>query len=277
MRCSSASRANTAFFKEKGNLSGFEAKMEHALSHAVGEGIAEVRADFTPADLDYQVKLPGLVGGITAKPAPAPDKIEPDKLLFTFKIFFDVNQEEFSAEKYEADFKRAIEMASLFGNAVIVVNGYADHIKLLREFLPAAVTKGILTRKGEEGKFQYFLKDGKELDLKDPHAMKSVMDMVAKEDWAAAPLDPKRTLDACQSLSQKRADKVFEAVKEYAAGKKYVFNQKQIKPVGLCVLNPAFVRPKDDKEQAQNRRVEFSIYSIKQQPGAEVPAGVIDF
>jgi len=269
-------QGNQSFFQEKGNLSGFEAKMEHALSHAVGEGIAEARADFLPADFDFQNKIPGLVGGISAKVAPTPEKIEPDKLLFTFKIFFEPNQDEFPPEKYGADFKRAIEMASLFGNAVIVINGYADHTKLVGEFVKAGIATDMLRREGESGNYQYFFKDGKKLDLNDPKSMATVMDLVAKTDWAKAPANPKIVLDLCQKLSQDRADKVFGEVKRYAASKKYLLNEKLVKPVGLCILNPVVVRPKDSDQAAPNRRVEFSIYSIKatQSPSAE---GVVDY
>src|SRR5262249_47108683 len=57
---------NQAFFHEKGNPSGFEAKMMHALDLAVGERYAEQRADFLPADFDYR-KIGGL-GGLKADP-----------------------------------------------------------------------------------------------------------------------------------------------------------------------------------------------------------------
>ncbi len=43
-----------AFFKDKGNLSGFEPKMKEALDMAGTWGYADVRMGFEPNDFDYK-------------------------------------------------------------------------------------------------------------------------------------------------------------------------------------------------------------------------------
>jgi len=57
---------------------------------------------------------------------------------------------------------------------------------------------------------------------------------------------------------------------KFAANQKFVLDKKQIKPVGLGVLEPVVTTPKSNEDAAKNRRVEFSIYSIKgRAPAAE--------
>ena len=57
---------NKSFFKDKGNLSGFEAKQKAALDLAVGQGYAKNRFPFLTADFDY-ANLKKL-GGLKADP-----------------------------------------------------------------------------------------------------------------------------------------------------------------------------------------------------------------
>ena len=253
---------NRAFFKEKGNLSGFAPRMDAALKMAVSEGYASKRADFLPPDFDFDKagKLDTLAGGIKGKLVPnSAEGAELDKLLFTFKITFKPNQSAFSEEEYGKAFQRATELASLFGNAVVTVRGHADPRRCLEEFEKAAVFKEILTRDGKG----YKLKDGSKIDLDNPKDMKRVVALIRKENFDGAPTDPRKTLKTLDELSLKRADSVLAAVEKYAAGKGLTLAKGQIKSVGVGILEPAVPRPKNATQSASNRRVEFSLYSIK--------------
>ena len=252
---------NRAFFTEKGNLSNFASRMDSALKMAVSEGYASKRADFLPPDFDYEKagKLDKLAGGIKGHGVAGIDKgAETDKLLFTFKITFQPNQSVFSEAEYGKDFKRAVELASLFGNAVVTVRGHVDPSLILDEFEKSALAKGILSRDGKV----YKLKDGSKIDLDNPKDMKRVVEIIRKE-YAGTGRDPKAILTALDELSQNRANRVFAAVQKYASGQSLKMDKNQIKPVGAGILEPVVARSKTDAQHASNRRVEFSIYSIK--------------
>ncbi len=207
---------NRAFFQEKGNLSGFVAKQKHALDLAVGEKYAEARTTFLPVAFDYKeiAKLVDLATDIAQPRISLPTKVVLGEPLFTFVITFEPNQKEFSEDKYGDDFKKAVEQASLFGNAVVTIRGHVDPTKVLGEFVQTGLVKGTLTRKGTTGNYTYYLKDGTMIDLDDPKSMKIVAEIIEKEDYKDAPADPQTTLKLCQKLSQDRADRVEEVAAE---------------------------------------------------------------
>jgi outer membrane protein OmpA-like peptidoglycan-associated protein len=262
---------NDAFFKGKGNLSGFEPRMAAALSMAVEGGWASKRAPLLAADLDFAKKgeIDKLAGGIKGKSVGGITAgAEMDKLLFTFKITFKPNQADFSEEEYGKDFKRAVELASLFGNAVVTVRGHVDPALFLKYFEGAAVDAKILTR-ADKG---YMVKGGGTIDLDNPKDMKRIVEIVKKEDLSGAKQDLKKLLANLDTLSQKRANAVFDALQKYASGQDFKLDKNQIKPVGVGILEPAVTRARDAVNAARNRRVEFSIYSIR--PKDHVAEGV---
>jgi ABC-type nitrate/sulfonate/bicarbonate transport system substrate-binding protein len=264
---------NRAFFKDKGNPSGFEAKQRHALDLAVGEKYAEARATFLPVEFNYKeiAKLGNLKTDIDQPPVPIPAKAELGEEIFTFVITFEPNQKEFPEAKYGNDFKKAVELASLFGNAVVTIRGHADPTKCLREFVTDGIAKRVLERKGTAGNYTYFLK-GKQLNLDDRKTMSMVADLIRKEDFKEAAV----TLKLCEKLSQDRADKVFESLVKYAGGQNLKLDKNQVKPVGVSILDPVVPKPKNNDEAAKNRRVEFRLYKIKGgAPAAE--AGRFDY
>ena len=53
--------------------------------------------------------------------------------LFSFQIFFEPNQNAFSADLYEKAFARVVELASTYGGALITVEGHSDPMAYLRE------------------------------------------------------------------------------------------------------------------------------------------------
>ncbi|HVS36682.1 MAG TPA: hypothetical protein VMS17_14070, partial [Gemmataceae bacterium] len=145
---------NYAFFKDPGNLSGFEAKQKAALDLALSLGDAKVRREMLPADLDY-AKLKAL-GDLTAK-VDAPrtarfaDNPKEKNTLYSFNVYFGGGQDFFPEAQYGGDFQRAVEQASLFGNALISLKGHANGQELNWEFRKAAVQRGLLTER--QGKY----------------------------------------------------------------------------------------------------------------------------
>jgi hypothetical protein len=163
-----------SYFLDKGNLSGFEPKMKTDLDMAVSWDYAKKRLGFEPNDFDYE-KIAGLVGMKYIAPAIRerisgesvklfPDSSLDEKTIVSFTITFEPNQEDFSADRYGAEFERAIKTASTFGNCVVVVRGHSDPTKTLVDLLKAGMAKGTIQQTGSKGSYKYYL-EGKELDL----------------------------------------------------------------------------------------------------------------
>ena len=53
--------------------------------------------------------------------------------LFSFEIFFEPNQNGFSADLYEKAFAKVVDLASTYGGALITVEGHSDPMAYLRE------------------------------------------------------------------------------------------------------------------------------------------------
>jgi outer membrane protein OmpA-like peptidoglycan-associated protein len=253
---------NRAFFKDRGNLSGFVPKQQHALDLAVGEKYVEGRATFQPVDFDYReiAKLAGLPAALVDQPPVShTGKVAVDEAIYTFVITFGVNEKQFPEAKYADAFKKAVEQASLFGNAVVTIRGHADPTNVLRFFIRDGEKSKALTRKQEGEKDTYYLADGKKIDLDDPKNMKAVIDLIKKGNYP----DAADALEGCEKLAQGRADKVHESLLKYAANQKLILDKNQVKPVGLSILEPIVPRPKDGDESAKNRRVEFRLYKVR--------------
>jgi hypothetical protein len=253
---------NKSFFTDKGNLSGFKVKMRAALDVAIALKDAQKRHPFLTADLDYD-RLKKL-GDLAGKDIPANRFREDVKFLtqdtiFVFTIRFGANETKFSEEKYGEDFQRALEMASLFGNAVMAVRGHADPSSVLMpKFLKAAEAKGVIKKGKKKG--EYLLKDGTKLDLND---VKKIVRILTKEDLQDAEGTPlKDWVKKLQDLSDGRAEKVREAVVNYASGHDIRLDKSQIKAVGAGCLEPVVAQARTEDDLAKNRRVEFRIIKV---------------
>lgn len=55
-----------------------------------------------------------------------------DGELFSFEVFFQPNQNQFSGDLYSNDFKRVVDLASTYGGAIITVEGHSDPMGYLR-------------------------------------------------------------------------------------------------------------------------------------------------
>ena len=276
---------NISFFQDKGNLNGFDAKLKAALDLAVGQGYAKVRSGFSPAAFDYN-KIARLAG-ITATAAAAtggridaeatdifPDSNLDDRTLVSFTINFDPNQESFSADQYGAEFNRAIQSASTFGNAVVVIRGHSDPTKTLVDLIRAGMARGIITRSGPAGDYKYFVRTAggsKPLDL---GQTKAIVELIDAGEFDSANPSPKATMQAALNLSLARADAVKKEVVAYAQQQNVNLDASQIQPVGAGILEPLISKPRNIDEAKQNMRVEFRIVKV---PAEAVKASDFDF
>ncbi|MCI5211323.1 MAG: nitrate ABC transporter substrate-binding protein, partial [Candidatus Electrothrix sp. ATG2] len=71
--------------------------------------------------------------------------------LFSFEVFFQPNQNSFSADQYSDAFAKVVDLASTYGGAVITVEGHSDPMGYLRKIKKKA-TDIVLTRTKQAAK-----------------------------------------------------------------------------------------------------------------------------
>jgi ABC-type nitrate/sulfonate/bicarbonate transport system substrate-binding protein/outer membrane protein OmpA-like peptidoglycan-associated protein len=259
-----------AFFRDSGNLSGFESKMSEALDLATGWGYAKNRFGFDPNDFDYRdiAKTAGVPYVEPTKSerfsnsAESTDMFLGENLdantIVSFTINFEPNVQEFSADRYGAEFQRAIKAASTFGNAKIVIRGHSDPTKTLIDLVQSGMEKKLLRQTGSSGNFKYFY-EGKELDLNNTAA---IVELIKAGKFSGGKADPLVTMQAALNLSQKRAEAVRDAVVKFAKAEKANLDLSQIVPVGAGISEPVIAKPKNLDEAKENMRVEFRIVRV---------------
>jgi len=143
--------------------------------------------------------------------------------LFSFEIFFQPNQNTFSADLYKEAFAKVIDLSSTYGGALITVEGHSDPMGYLRD-----------------------KKDGK------PDVVLSQVKQAAKN------LSLSRAVavrDNVMSFAQKKGitlDPTQFAVLGHGIGKPRS---------GLCGQEPC--APKNEREWRDNMRVEFRILQVE--------------
>ncbi len=258
------------FFRDKGNLSGFEPKMAECLNLATEWGYAKSRNGFDPNPFDYKeiAKLSGLdykSPKLTERFDASPESTDmflgenlDSNTIVSFTINFEPNQQEFSADRYGAEFNRALKAAATFGNARIVVRGHSDPTKTLIDLVKAGMAKGLIKQSGTAGNYRYFYK-GAPLDLTNVKEIGALLESGA---FAGGKDDPTITMHAAMALSKARADQVREALMKYATQIGANFDASQIAPVGAGISEPIVAKPKTIEEAKENMRVEFRIVKV---------------
>ena len=264
---------NVKFFQAQGNPVGFEAFQKNALDLAVDRGYARVRTGLFPSGLNYDSDV--FRGYLTATDTgprerfdaeAALEEIEAlgsgdlldDKTLLSFTISFEANQVEFSEEVYGAEFQRVVDLGSKFGNAVVAIRGHADPSKALIDFVKAGMKKGVLKRSGQRGSYQYYL-NGKSLDLTDTSA---IVQLIQRGAFDGSDPDPRETVQAALNLSRLRAERVRDAIAQYAKGRGLSLDPSQVQPVGVGIAEPLIAKPGNMGEARQNMRVEFRLVKV---------------
>lgn len=261
-----------SFFQDKGNLSGFDAKVDESLDLATSWGYAKSRMGFDPNDFDYQ-KIASLAGIKFSKPtstARFENTAESEDLFFgaseeleentivSFTINFEPNQNEFSADRYGSEFERALKGASTFGNARIVIRGHSDPTLTLRHLVKSGISKGIIRTSGTGANRKYFY-NGRPMSVENIPAL---MDLIKSGSFSGGENDPAVTMQAALNLSKSRAERVKDALSSFAKSKGVNLDISQIAPVGAGISDPIVPKPTSLAEAKENMRVEFRIMRV---------------
>ncbi|MBI4664369.1 MAG: ABC transporter substrate-binding protein [Verrucomicrobia bacterium] len=277
---------NVAFFTQQGNLHGFEAFHKAALDLAVTRGYAKERMGLFPSGLDYQ--SPMFLSYLSRTSVERQERFRAeavreeiemlssggaldDRTIISFTINFEPNQTSFSAEQYGAEYKRVVEMADKFGNAVIAIRGHADPSKTLLDLVRAGLQKGALKRSGTQGNYSYSL-NGQPLDLA---ATAALVKLIETGSFDGVPeVNPRETMQSALNLSRSRAEAVRDSLVDYAKGKGLMLDKSQMQPVGVGIREPFVAKPANLDQAKQNMRVEFRIVRV---PAEATKASDFDF
>lgn len=258
------------FFNDKANLSGFDEKLKESLKLATEWGYAKTRNGFDPSPFDYKeiAKLSGIEyrePKITERFEGSPEATDlflgenlDANTIVSFTINFEPNQKDFSADRYGAEFNRALKAAATFGNARVVIRGHSDPTKTLIDLVKSGMEKGLIKQSGTQGNFKYFYK-GAALDLSN---VKEVAKLIESGAFAGGKDDPTVTMHAAMALSKNRADQVRAALAKYASQLGVNVDLSQITPVGAGITEPIVAKPKTIDEAKENMRVEFRIVKV---------------
>ena len=146
-----------------------------------------------------------------------------DGELFSFEVFFQPNQNSFSSELYEQDFKKVIDLASTYGGAIITVEGHSDPMGYLRS-----------KKAGEQPVVLGRIKQSaKNLSLTRAQAVRDSIIGFAKGNSIS--LDPAQFALVGQGISNPRS--------------------------GVCGDDPC--APKTEQEWRENMRVQFRIIQVE--------------
>jgi ABC-type nitrate/sulfonate/bicarbonate transport system substrate-binding protein len=266
---------NETFFKQRGNLSGFDFKQKQALKLPADPSKEPLKNDvklFEAADLDYNAlrRLGDLHGRAPSQARIlAEPKIEPETTIFSFQITFEPDQSDFPAEKYGNDFQRALEIASLFGNTALAVRGHADPCLLVQVFLESGKARGIIRMK--PGGNYVSAVGNIEFNPTNPQDIKKILDIISKNPGMTY-RDPRAFRDFpisglvqnLDSLSNRRAEEVRKTVVNFATSKNLVLDAKQFRAKGEGVLYPVRIDIQPQQPVDENRRVNFSIIKVPQ-------------
>lgn len=266
-----------AFFKQKSNASGFEEVMTRSINLATQWKYAKARAGFEPNDFDYK-SLAEMAGVPYVEPTnverfnvagETTDMFLGENLdantIVSFSINFEPNEQNFSADRYGAEFLRALKQASQFGNARVVIRGHADPTKTLMDLVKAGTAKGLIQQNGTPGNYRYFM-NGKPLDLS---RTKEVVELIKAGALGGGSVDPMVTMQAALTLSLSRAEAVKKSLEKYASESGINVDLSQIVPLGAGIMEPVIPKPRNMDEAKENMRVEFRI--VKVNPEALAP------
>ena len=154
---------------------------------------------------------------------------------------------------------------------MVAIRGHSDPTKVLVDLVQAGMAKGILTRSGSGGNYQYYL-DQKPLQLTDTAAIVELIEAGAFDGNAEA--NPRETMQAALNLSRSRAVAVREAIIAYARDSEITLDATQIQPVGVGVGEPLISKPSNMTEAKRNMRVEFRLVKV---PAEVVSPSDFDF
>lgn len=270
-----------AFFEDKRNLKGFAPMMKTALDMASSWGYSRGRFGFAPSGLDYRkiASLSGLKYEAPQGPAIVPGTVvtaDGDNTIVSFTIGFGVDQVQFPAVQYGAEFMRAIKGAATFGNAVVLIRGHSDSWHTTVELLKAGMSNGTIRRTGQRPNYRYSV-GGRRLDITSPPQIIAQINTKKFEGVRSKKgqlLQPLASLAAANGLSQKRANAVRDSLVNFARDQGVNLDISQIQTEGVGILEPVIAKPRNQIDAQKNRRVEFRIVRV---PAEALQEGDFDF
>jgi outer membrane protein OmpA-like peptidoglycan-associated protein len=148
---------------------------------------------------------------------------EEEGTLFVVEINFDANQSDFTIEEYASDFALALNIAETNSGALVIIEGHADPLGILKAEKALANNEAGAKSKAEIGQMKQQVK----------------------------------------SLSLERAQSVRKNFLQYCKNKKINIDESQFVAVGLGVAAPKYDPPRTKEEWAANRRVVFRIKQVE--------------
>ena len=259
--------------------------MEPALEMARNWGYSNGKFGFAPPNLDYRqiatmsnlkYEAPRSTGAI----AQGVDvKVQDGNRILTFDIGFDVDQVEFPSARYGAEFKRAIESAAVFGNAVVKIRGHSDHWRATTQMLRAGMKNGKIERQGRKPNYVYRY-NNRPFNIGNATQVAKLIEtgefenVRVKIQGREQLMEPLGTLTSAKTLSKARANEVRKSVLEFARQQGLTLDESQIQTEAVGILEPIVPRPRNNADTEKNRRVEFAIIRV---PAEQLNADDFDF
>jgi outer membrane protein OmpA-like peptidoglycan-associated protein len=138
-------RGNISFFADPNYPRNMDALTDQIQNAFIKIGLIRKKIPMTHAMLDYNNLRAGLkdTSGVevprfdTSQVAAVVQRKQQQGTLqegelFSFEVYFQPNQNQFSADMYSDAFNRVIELASTYGGAIITVEGHSDPLGYLR-------------------------------------------------------------------------------------------------------------------------------------------------
>jgi ABC-type nitrate/sulfonate/bicarbonate transport system substrate-binding protein/outer membrane protein OmpA-like peptidoglycan-associated protein len=140
---------NVQFFSGQGTTRSFATLNDEIQTAFAAMGLIKKHVVPVAANWDYAALASGL--GVASAPAAAP-RFDPQKVaakvekqinvepsqwaeqgtLFQIEVNFGPNQDSFPKEQYAADFQKALSIAQTYGGSLIVIEGHADPLGILK-------------------------------------------------------------------------------------------------------------------------------------------------
>ena len=202
---------------------------------------------------------------LTTQPTPTTQPIPTTQpvILLSFSIKFKPKQYNFSIDEYKEKFMRALKIASMNGNT-IVVRGHSDPTCTVATLFRSGEAKGIINKTGSKEEGYAYLRNGKPLNNQFIELIKSgeLEGGKYKNKKGVETLYYTDTLQFAVSLSIRRAYTVKASILEMAHKENIVIDESQIRVEGVGIREPVVIKPKNVVEAGQNRRVEIHVVKI---------------
>lgn len=267
---------NIVFFTGSGNDVGFEALKQRRSAFAKARGFVSQPGELIASSLEWSsnsfvgyLAVTGTGSGTTARfdANRVRDELATmtnagnvnSHTVYSFTISFDANQTTFSAERYRAEYEKALKLARQYGNATIAIRGHVDPTMTLKTLVEAGLQNGTLTRQGAAGNYTYF-HNGNRIDLSNTRAISELIQSGQFD--RNVQIGPRQVMQQAQNVALTRAQAVRDSLLDFARSKDVRIDTSQITPQGVGVVEPVIARPRNADEAARNQRVEFAIIRV---------------